>query len=137
MLYNSPKSAYRFIAFDRDSFRTQGRFHLRDFRRVYLDRANFGEFPITTFSMSQRGSDSAGDVDEEEVPKRPKTKQHGRSRSIAGIHGIAAGNPQKPATLIAVPTTLDIRKARQLAARSRALIACLPCKIARYVTDHY
>jgi hypothetical protein len=81
---------------------------------------------------------SSGAVEGEELEdssvskERTKFKKHGYSRSLSGIHGIASDHPQKPAVLMTAPTTSDIRKARQLAARSRALVACIPCKTARW-----
>jgi hypothetical protein len=54
---------------------------------------------------------------------------------LAGIHGIAARSSHTQILAVA-PTTADIRKARQMAARSRALAACNACKTARYRMRH-
>ncbi len=75
------------------------------------------------------------DADKSRVARRPRSKPwfEGRARSLAGIHGIAARPAHPPAVLAAAPTTSDIRKARQMAARTRALSACNACKTARYL----
>jgi hypothetical protein len=73
------------------------------------------------------------DKPQTETEPRPKPRQHVRARSLAGIHGIAERPEHHPAVLAVAPTTSDIRKARQLAARRRALIACIACKSVRYL----
>ncbi len=78
---------------------------------------------------------NAPDGDKPQSARRPRSKPwlDGRARSLAGIHGLAARPAAHPPAVLAVaPTTSDIRKARQLAARTRALAACNACKTARY-----
>jgi hypothetical protein len=74
-----------------------------------------------------------GEDDKPQSTRRPRSKPwlDGRARSLAGIHGIAARPAHTPAVLAVAPTTSDIRKARQMAARTRALTACNACKTAR------
>ena len=73
----------------------------------------------------------------ESVPARgaPRRRSRGQARSVSGIVGTAEQPP--PATAIralAPPSTDAIRRARQAAARHRALAACRSCKDSRYQT---
>ncbi len=74
----------------------------------------------------------------EEKQAQSQPRSQGRTRSMAGIDGISAAQPvYRPAALSVAPTTADIRKARQLAARTRALAACPSCRDARLIYSFY
>ena len=89
---------------------------------------------FNAFMMNSANDTMVPDAPGEDKPRRPRSKPwlDGRARSLAGIHGIAARPAHPPAVLAVAPTTSDIRKARQMAARTRALSACNGCKTARY-----
>ena len=78
--------------------------------------------------------DTGKQQDSGQYPARDPTKGAAvRIRSVAGIDGLAARYVQSTSSIAAVPSSLDIRKARRTAKRARTMGACEGCQAARYL----